>query len=355
MAKTNDTCVNSLLKLGLVAYAVLHSVYPTEMDFSANQWLAELEIDDVGELEFVDPLSMQQLAESLANELWSHPHPEQQEQQSPTGISFVGDMKKGDFRTAVVSAGGSNVGVFSFANDSLNLSAQQQRQEKRGGRKATSSVQEHVIAERKRREKMQQQLATLASIIPDITKTDKVSLLGSTIEYVHHLRDRLKALQDQSTGSSTAECIGGSQRDDKEAAVSPKMEADMQGTTVLLRVVCREKKGLLVMLLTELEKHGLSIVNANVVPFAESSLNITITAQIEDGSSTTVELVKSLNVASLEYDAQIFFMTLTLSGLDHQVIDVVFYGLVDEVIKDDRHGALFAARRPPTGKEPGQH
>jgi hypothetical protein len=71
-------------------------------------------------------------------------------------------------------------------------------------------------------------------------------------------------------------CIGS----EDDGAASLKIEADVQGTTVLLRVVCREKKGVLIMVLKELEKHRLSIINTNVVPFAKSSLNITITAQV---------------------------------------------------------------------------
>ncbi|CAN6288609.1 unnamed protein product [Urochloa humidicola] len=309
------------------------------MDSSANQWLAELESDDLGGLEFIDPLSMQQLAESLANELWNEPPQEQQQEQheqpqqcnpSPTGFSFMGDLDlnnaNGRCPTAVVSSAGGSDNMFSFTANSLGplhftnqeswresvptgsavgkCCSSSTTEKKSSGRKPSSSVKEHVIAERKRREKMHHQFSTLASIIPDITKTDKVSVLGSTIEYLQYLRNRLKALQEKyQYSSSTAEsptslnarcCIG---TEDDDGAVRPKIEADVQGTTVLLRVVCQVKKGVLIMVLTELEKHRLSIINTNVVPFAKSALNITITAQIEDGSSTTVELVNNLSSA----------------------------------------------------------
>jgi hypothetical protein len=122
-----------------------------------------------------------------------------------------------------------------------------------------------------------------------ISQTDKISLLGSTIDYVGHLQGRLKALQEEEHNRSsgcTADsppldaryCIGSG---DGDGEASPKIKADVQGRTVLLRVVCREKKGVLIMVLKELEKHGLSIINTNVLPLAESSsLNITITAQV---------------------------------------------------------------------------
>jgi hypothetical protein len=73
-------------------------------------------------------------------------------------------------------------------------------------------------------------------------------------------------------------CIGSR---DGDGEASPKLKADVRGRTVLLRVVCREKKGVLIMVLKELEKHGLSIINTHVLPLAESSsLNITIIAQV---------------------------------------------------------------------------
>nr|CAB3495097.1 unnamed protein product [Digitaria exilis] len=162
--------------------------------------------------------------------------------------------------------------------------------ETKGSRRTTSILhEEHAISERKRRGKMQLQFATLASIIPDISKTDKVSLLGSTIDYVHHLRGKLKTLQEeryQSTGgNNTAEsppldawCRIG---DDDDDEASPTIEVNVRGTTVLLRVVCQDKKGMLIMVLKELEKHGLSIISTNVLPLADtSSLNITVTAQV---------------------------------------------------------------------------
>ncbi|KAL6641559.1 hypothetical protein ACP70R_019740 [Stipagrostis hirtigluma subsp. patula] len=310
------------------------------MDSSANhQWLAELDNEEPGELDFLDPLSMQQLAESLANELWSPPPQEQQQERqdqspqrthrtaSPTSFLLAGDTSNAtkssltDVRTGMFSFTDGLSGELSFSGHQPGRGSgagavvsekwcppPSTTGKRRGGRRPCSNADEHVVAERKRREKMHKQFATLASIIPDITKTDKVSVLDSTLQYVHHLRDRLKALQEehhhhhhhQSTAESPpldARCCIGSEEDDAGEPMSPKIEADVRGTTALLRVACREKKGVLIMVLTELEKHGLSVVNTNVVPFADSSLNITITAQIEDGSSTTVEVVKALNSA----------------------------------------------------------
>lgn len=102
-----------------------------------------------------------------------------------------------------------------------------------------------------------------------------MSLLGSTIEYVHKLRDRLKALQEEKRRQNID-----LEDDEDENAVSLKIKVEVRGTTVRVMVICREKKGALIKVVTEIEKHGLFVANINVVPSAESLLNITIMAQV---------------------------------------------------------------------------
>ncbi|GJN08561.1 hypothetical protein PR202_ga26498 [Eleusine coracana subsp. coracana] len=161
------------------------------------------------------------------------------------------------------------------------------------------NTQEHVVAERRRREKMQQQFVALATIVPDLTKTDKISLLGGTIEYVKQLEQKVKALEEQSARRSNPEHTvfkskcrissdddASSSRPRGSAASSgatsvsiPTVEASIHGDTVLLKICCRERRGVLVMVISELENQGLSIINTSVLPFTDSCLSITITAK----------------------------------------------------------------------------
>lgn len=177
------------------------------------------ENEEVGELDFIDALTMQQLAESLADELWAEQpihHQEQQQQVElldqqrqqrttntyTTGFPFHGDMSRsrsyaeaddGFLPTAAIISSGCGDSLFSFTGGKpkqLSFSSRELTQEEsnagttaagtplplttmegsKGGRRASSGVPEHVVAERKRREKMHHQFAALASIIPDITK-----------------------------------------------------------------------------------------------------------------------------------------------------------------------------------------
>ncbi|CAM0872136.1 unnamed protein product [Alopecurus aequalis] len=201
-----------------------------------------------------------------------------------------------------------------WQQDGIEGTMQLQAPERRT--RAPGNAQEHVVAERKRREKLQQQFVSLATIVPGLKKTDKISLLGSTIDYVKQLEEKVKALEEQGARRSSESTLfeskcrissndndaaagpsGSGSGDDDGEYTSPAVEASIRGSTALLKICCKERRGVLVMVLSELENQGLSIINTNVVPFTDSCLNITITAKIEEGFSSAAELVNNLTVA----------------------------------------------------------
>ncbi|TVU09485.1 hypothetical protein EJB05_42961, partial [Eragrostis curvula] len=160
--------------------------------------------------------------------------------------------------------------------------------------RAPLNAQEHVMAERKRREKMQQLFVALATIVPDLTKTDKISILGTTVEYVKKLEEKVKTLEEQNTKRTYESTVleskhhvsthidGASSSDEIATGVvgsGPVIEASVYGDTILLKMCCEQKKGVLVMVLTELENQGLSIANTSILPITDSCLSITVTAK----------------------------------------------------------------------------
>ncbi|XP_064963289.1 anthocyanin regulatory Lc protein-like [Musa acuminata AAA Group] len=53
----------------------------------------------------------------------------------------------------------------------------------------------HVLSERRRREKLKEKFLVLRSLIPSISKVDKASVLGNTIDYLKDLKRRLLELE----------------------------------------------------------------------------------------------------------------------------------------------------------------
>ncbi|MED6213707.1 hypothetical protein PIB30_095912, partial [Stylosanthes scabra] len=69
-----------------------------------------------------------------------------------------------------------------------------------GGNKGSGTPQDelsanHVLAERRRREKLNERFIILRSLVPFVTKMDKASILGDTIEYVKQLRRKIQDLE----------------------------------------------------------------------------------------------------------------------------------------------------------------
>ncbi|KAL6641169.1 hypothetical protein ACP70R_019350 [Stipagrostis hirtigluma subsp. patula] len=216
--------------------------------------------------------------------------------------------------TGILSFGG-QASTVSFSGGDWPGGIEGERWRQQAPENRSKSAQEHVINERKRREKMQQQFVALAGLVPDLTKTDKISLLGGTIEYVKQLENKVKTLErkiarktskyiafankscvpnsnDSSSFGEMATDVGGS---------NPAIGARIQDDTILLKICCNEERGVLAMILSEIENHGLSIINANVMPFTDSCLDITITAKIVEGFSTILELVNNLTTSLRDF------------------------------------------------------
>nr|QDL88373.1 transcription factor bHLH18-like isoform X2 [Cymbidium ensifolium] len=178
----------------------------------------------------------------------------------------------------------------------------------------SSHNQEHILAERKRREKLSQRFIALSAIVPDLKKMDKASVLGDAIKYLKTLQEKVKTLEDQAAKTTVKSAIlikksqlSTTTNDDSDISSSgesaaegghslPEIEVKLSDKTALIKIHCECKKGDLVRALSEIEKLQLGIVSISALPFAASSLDITVMAQIEEGfSMTAMDLVRNLS------------------------------------------------------------
>ncbi|KAJ0967738.1 hypothetical protein J5N97_024655 [Dioscorea zingiberensis] len=180
---------------------------------------------------------------------------------------------------------------------------------RRGNRPPSSSSQDHVLAERKRREKLSQLFLTLSTTIPGQKKSDKHTLLGNTVDYIKELKSKVKILEEvietpvetavlvekpslMNNGESSLSSNGSLSREKPPL----KIEAKINGKSVMIKVQSENHKGLVVKALLEIEKLPMTITNTSILPFGDSSLDIVIMALVEDGDSMTVrDLVENLN------------------------------------------------------------
>ncbi|KAK8477658.1 hypothetical protein V6N13_021282 [Hibiscus sabdariffa] len=181
-------------------------------------------------------------------------------------------------------------------------------------------AQEHVIAERKRREVISQSFVSLSALIPGLKKKDKNSVLGDAIEYLKQLQERMATLEEQ-VAKKTVESVKFVKKtqfhaaDDIETCSSyvdnfgsqsndqyPEIEVRVSDKDVLIRIQCETNKGCISNIINQVEKLHLSVINSNVLPFGQATLDITIVARMEaEFSMTLKDLVKTLRQGLLKF------------------------------------------------------
>lgn len=179
--------------------------------------------------------------------------------------------------------------------------------------KGSGNSQDHIMAERKRREKLSQRFIALSAIVPGLKKMDKASVLGDAIKYVKQLQDRIKALEQQPPEGTVQSVVylkkeevcnddqdapdkdsseiknSSSEQDVTEGMLSPQIKIRVVNRNILIHAHCEKRNGLLLKFLAELAKLQLTVVNASILSFSETNLDMTFNAQMEEGCHFTVK------------------------------------------------------------------
>ncbi|CAA0841074.1 Transcription factor bHLH19 [Striga hermonthica] len=128
--------------------------------------------------------------------------------------------------------------------------------------------------------------------------------LVTAIEQMQELDQRLKKLEEPAEEKQTNEASSKEQYELSEEKCGEsdgdqrllEIRAKVNRTNVLLKLQCEKRKGVLVKLLTELDKLNLDVISASVVPFGPLVLDITITAEVtkEEFSGSAEDVVATI-------------------------------------------------------------
>ncbi|CAA7044505.1 unnamed protein product [Microthlaspi erraticum] len=179
-------------------------------------------------------------------------------------------------------------------------------------RRSSLLAKEHVLAERKRREKLSEKFIALSALLPGLKKADKVTVLDDAISRMKQLQQEIVKLEEEKNATRELESMILVKKskvlvDDKTLdeerydQALPEIEVKVSKKDVLIRIHCEKSKGCMINILNTIEDLQLRIENTVILPFGDSTLDVTVLAQMEKEFSVNVvkDLVRNLRLTIL--------------------------------------------------------
>ncbi|CAD5180579.1 unnamed protein product [Musa acuminata subsp. malaccensis] len=163
---------------------------------------------------------------------------------------------------------------------------EREKRPKKRGRKPANGREvpiDHVEAERQRREKLNQRFYALRSVVPNVSKMDKASLLADAIAYINELhtkvgtmesekrrlRSELSALKEAKSKATANEWTTSETGTSGEGEGEVEVEVKLLGREAMIRVQCERRAHPAARLMVALRELELEVYYANVTVVKE--------------------------------------------------------------------------------------
>ncbi|KAJ9186908.1 hypothetical protein P3X46_002426 [Hevea brasiliensis] len=173
------------------------------------------------------------------------------------------------------------------------------------GKKLEGQPSKNLMAERRRRKRLNDRLSMLRSIVPKISKMDRTSILGDTIDYVKELLDRIQSLQQEIEVGSDQLNMMGILKDTKASEFivrnSPKFDVERVNEATRIEICCAAKPGLLLSTVNTLEALGLEIQQCVISCFNDFAMQASCSEELEQRRLISSDDIKQALFRSAGY------------------------------------------------------
>ncbi|XP_062028035.1 transcription factor bHLH93-like [Rosa rugosa] len=167
----------------------------------------------------------------------------------------------------------------------------------RTSKKLQGQPSKNLMAERRRRKRLNDRLSMLRSIVPKISKMDRTSILGDTIDYMKELLDRINNLQHEIEESGSDQLnvmrlFKDMKPNEMLVRNSPKFDVQRRNVDTRIEICCAGKPGLLLSTVTTLEALGLEIQQCVISCFNDFAMQASCSEGLDQRTLVTSEDMK---------------------------------------------------------------